>query len=151
MLICPVVQEIFSSMLKGIFLFIDTTTKAHARTHTHTHTHTHTKELLKGDLLFDWFGISCVRTDNFSFHSQNRLIQSHQTGGQQYSDTSPFGIPIVTCNNWIYNFFLHFYSIQQSHCYERIYWRYKSVCPSYWSGTQFHNLVALLLKFSLFL
>jgi hypothetical protein len=24
---------------------------------------------------------------------QNRLIQTSQTGGQQYSDTSPFSIP----------------------------------------------------------
>jgi hypothetical protein len=24
---------------------------------------------------------------------QNRLIQTNQTGGQQYSDTSPFSIP----------------------------------------------------------
>jgi hypothetical protein len=29
---------------------------------------------------------------------QNRLIQTSQTGGQKYSDTSPFGIPwISTC------------------------------------------------------
>ncbi len=45
------------------------------------------------DLLFDWFGISCVTTDNFSFYLQNILIQTSQTGGQQYSDTSPFSIP----------------------------------------------------------
>jgi hypothetical protein len=42
------------------------------------------------DLLFDWFGISCMTTDNFCFYLQNRLIQ---TGGQWYSDTSPFIIP----------------------------------------------------------
>jgi hypothetical protein len=45
------------------------------------------------DLLFDRFGISCMATDNFCFYFQNRLIQTSQTGGQQYSDTSPFGIP----------------------------------------------------------
>jgi hypothetical protein len=44
------------------------------------------------DLLFDWFGISCM-TDNFCFYLQNRQIQTSQTGGQWYSDTSPFGIP----------------------------------------------------------
>ena len=33
------------------------------------------------DLLFDWFGISCMTTDNFCFYLQNRLIQSSQTGG----------------------------------------------------------------------
>jgi hypothetical protein len=38
------------------------------------------------DLLFDWFGISCRTTDNFCFYLQNRLTQ---TGGQQYSGTSP--------------------------------------------------------------
>jgi len=42
------------------------------------------------DLPFDWFGISCMTTDNFFL---NRLIQTIQTGGQQYRDTSPFSIP----------------------------------------------------------
>jgi len=41
------------------------------------------------DLLFDWFGISCITTDNFYFYLQYRLIQTSQTGGQWYSDTSP--------------------------------------------------------------
>ncbi len=45
------------------------------------------------DPLFDWFGISCMTTDNFCFYLQNRLFQTSQTGGQQYSDTSPFSIP----------------------------------------------------------
>jgi hypothetical protein len=54
--------------------------------------------ILKGDyhctidLLFDWFGISCMTTDNFCLYLQNRLKQSSQTGGQWYSDTSPFSI-----------------------------------------------------------
>ncbi len=30
------------------------------------------------DLLFDWFGISCMITDNFCFYLQNRLIQIKQ-------------------------------------------------------------------------
>jgi len=34
-----------------------------------------------------------MTTDNFGFYFQNRLIQTSQTGGQQYSDTSPFSIP----------------------------------------------------------
>ncbi len=42
------------------------------------------------DLLFDWFGISCMTTDNFCFYLQNRLIQ---TGGQRYNDISHFSIP----------------------------------------------------------
>jgi hypothetical protein len=45
------------------------------------------------NLLFDWFGISCMTTDNFCFYLQNRLIQTSQTGGQRYSHTSPFSIP----------------------------------------------------------
>jgi hypothetical protein len=45
------------------------------------------------DLLFDWFGISCMTTDNFHFYLQNRLIQIGQTGGQLYSDTSPISVP----------------------------------------------------------
>ncbi len=47
------------------------------------------------DLLFDWFGISCMTTDNFCFYSQKRLIQTSQTGGQLYNDTSPFSIPCL--------------------------------------------------------
>jgi hypothetical protein len=45
------------------------------------------------DLLFDWFGISCMTTDNFCFYLLNRLIQTSQTGGQLYSDASLFSIP----------------------------------------------------------
>ncbi len=48
-----------------------------------------TREYLKGeyhctvDLLFDWFGISCMTSDIFCFYLQNGLIQTSQTGGQQ--------------------------------------------------------------------
>ncbi len=34
-----------------------------------------------------------MKTDNFVFYMPNRLIQTSQTGGQPYSDTSPFSIP----------------------------------------------------------
>jgi len=34
-----------------------------------------------------------MTTDNFCFYLQNRQIQTSQTGGQWYSDTSPFSIP----------------------------------------------------------
>jgi hypothetical protein len=34
-----------------------------------------------------------MATDNFCFYLQNRLIQTSQTGGQWYSDTSPFSLP----------------------------------------------------------
>ena len=41
-----------------------------------------------------------MTTDNFCFYLQNRLIQTSQTGGQWYSDTSPFSIPWLgtTCH-----------------------------------------------------
>ncbi len=45
------------------------------------------------DLLFGWFGISCMTTDNCCFYLQNRLIQTSQTGGQQYSNTTPLSVP----------------------------------------------------------
>jgi len=38
-----------------------------------------------------------MTTVNFCFYLQNRLIQTSQTGGQWYSDTSPFSI---TCTDW---------------------------------------------------
>ncbi len=34
-----------------------------------------------------------MTTENFCFYLQNRLIQTSQIGGQQYSDTSSFSIP----------------------------------------------------------
>ncbi len=34
-----------------------------------------------------------MTTDNFCFYLQNRLIQTGQTGGQLYIDTSPFSVP----------------------------------------------------------
>ncbi len=40
----------------------------------------------------------CMTTDNFCFYLQNRRIQASQTGGQRYSDTSPFSIP---CRHWL--------------------------------------------------
>jgi len=36
-----------------------------------------------------------MTTDNFCFYLQNRLIQTSQTGGQWYNDTSPFSIPAL--------------------------------------------------------
>ncbi len=45
------------------------------------------------DLLFDWFGTSCMTNDNFCFYLQNRQIQTSQTGGQRYSDISPLVFP----------------------------------------------------------
>ncbi len=59
--------------------------------------------ILKGEVSLyhwppvDWFGISCMTTDNICFYLWNRLIQTSQTGGQWYSDTSPFSIP------WFFN------------------------------------------------
>ncbi len=52
------------------------------------------------DLLFDWFGISCMITNNFCAYLQNRLIQTRKTGGQLYSDTSPFSIPWFGYYSW---------------------------------------------------
>jgi hypothetical protein len=34
-----------------------------------------------------------MTTDNFRLYLQNRLIQTGQTGGQLYCDTSPFSVP----------------------------------------------------------
>jgi hypothetical protein len=43
-------------------------------------------------VLLTSFGIGCMITDNFCFYLQNGLIRTSQTGGQRYSDTSPFSI-----------------------------------------------------------
>jgi hypothetical protein len=35
-----------------------------------------------------------MTTNNFCFYLKNRLIQTSQTGGQQYSDTSTLEFPV---------------------------------------------------------
>jgi hypothetical protein len=69
-----------------------------------------------------------MTTDNFCSYLQNRLIQTSQTGGQWYNDTSPFSIPCAKHNKaeWHYDVqhnyssivmlnvvipFLHFYAL----------------------------------------
>jgi len=56
--------------------------------------------ILKGEVSHHWprvwlVLISCLTTDNFCFYLENRLIQTSQTGGQRYSDASPFSIPCL--------------------------------------------------------
>ncbi len=36
-----------------------------------------------------------MTADNFCFYLQYRLIKTSQTGGQQYTDTSPLSIPCI--------------------------------------------------------
>ncbi len=47
------------------------------------------------DLQFDWFGLVCFANKNINCQLSYSWFQTSQTGGQQYSDTSPFSIP---CN-----------------------------------------------------
>ncbi len=51
------------------------------------------------DLLLNWFGMRCMTTEIFCFYLQNRLIQTSQTGGQRYCDTSPFIISRLLLSN----------------------------------------------------
>ncbi len=45
------------------------------------------------DLLFDWFGLVGFTNKNENCQLPYSWFQTSQTGGQQYSDTSPFIIP----------------------------------------------------------
>jgi hypothetical protein len=45
------------------------------------------------DLLFDWFGLVCLANKNKNCQLSYNRFQTSQTGGQSYSDTSPFSIP----------------------------------------------------------
>ncbi len=47
------------------------------------------------DLLFDWFGLVCFANKNKNCKLSYSWFQTSQTGGQLYSDTSPFSIPCV--------------------------------------------------------
>jgi hypothetical protein len=42
-----------------------------------------------------------MTTDNICFYLQNRVIQTSQTGGQWYSDTSPLAFPGLSLNRFI--------------------------------------------------
>jgi hypothetical protein len=45
------------------------------------------------DLLLDLFGLPCFANKNKKCQLSYSLFQTSQTGGQRYSDTSPFSIP----------------------------------------------------------
>ncbi len=51
-----------------------------------------------------------MTTDDFCFYLQNRLIQTSQTGGQWYSDTSPFSIPWSNLRSIYYFFNIQLFS-----------------------------------------
>ncbi len=57
--------------------------------------------ILKGEVsMYRWPPVWLVWNQlygnwQFLFYLQNRLSQNNQTGGQQYSDTSPFSIPCL--------------------------------------------------------
>ncbi len=72
-----------------------------------------------------------MTADNFCFYLQNRLIQTSQTGGQWYSDTSPFSIP------WL------------DHLEIRLQWlSWKKNCSTYW-GAEYLKLYWHCLSFFL--
>jgi len=50
------------------------------------------------DLLFDWFELVCLANKNKTCQLSYKLFQTSQTGGQLYSDTSPFSIPCLQCH-----------------------------------------------------
>ncbi len=45
------------------------------------------------DLLFDWFGLVCFENRKKNCLLSSSWFQNNQTGGQWYSNTSPFSIP----------------------------------------------------------
>ncbi len=59
-----------------------------------------------------------MTTDNFCFYMQNRLIQTSQTGGQRYNDTSPFSIPWVHTHTHTHT---HTHPLTHTHKYIYIY------------------------------
>ncbi len=61
----------------------------------------YTRKYLRGkyhctiDLLFDLFGLACFANKNKKCQLPYSWFQTSQTGGQWYSDTSPFSIPCL--------------------------------------------------------
>ncbi len=83
------------------------------------------REYLRGkyhcsiELLFDWFGLACFINKNKNCQLSYSWLQTSQTGGQQYSDTSHFSIPWYWCHSWQSSFtmiILFYYKPQVSSC-----------------------------------
>ncbi len=53
------------------------------------------------DLLFDWFGLVCFTNENINCQLSYSWFQTSQTGGQWYSDTSPFSISCLIHDNTV--------------------------------------------------
>ncbi len=53
------------------------------------------------DLLFDWFGLVCFENKNKICQLSCSWFQTSQTGGQWYSDTSPFSILCSRQQSWL--------------------------------------------------
>jgi len=76
-----------------------------------------------------------MTTDNFCFYLQNRLIQTSQTGGQWYSDTSFFSIPWYFFKKvWWQNmdFYCFFRSIRMQLI---LWWPFVHICTFPWSNS----------------
>jgi hypothetical protein len=54
-----------------------------------------------------------MTTDDTCFYLQNRLMQTSQTGGQWYSDTSPFSIPWIKPNRFFTVYVLKVHNIKR--------------------------------------
>ncbi len=72
------------------------------------------------DLLFDWFELACFANKNKNCQLSYSWFQASQTGGQKYSDTSPFSIP------WLYCFYFLLNMVAQ--------WQNTRPGKSYWGG-----------------
>ncbi len=53
------------------------------------------------DLLFDWFGINCMTTDNFGFYLQNRLIQTSREEVKGTVILPPLVFPVLNLLLWL--------------------------------------------------
>ncbi len=75
--------------------------KTSSEAYPYSHGYEVQQEVLKGkyhctiDLLFDRLGLVCFANKNKNCQLSYSWFQTSQTGGQQYSDTSPFSIPRV--------------------------------------------------------
>ncbi len=86
--------KMFHLQLKKMFLFSTTFKLCGAEMFTEIWQAGNTKGYhCTVDLLFDWFGLVCFANKNKNCHLSYSEFQTNQTGGQWYSDTSPFSIP----------------------------------------------------------
>ncbi len=73
------------------------------------------------DLPFDWSGLVCLANKDKNCQLSHSWFQTSQTGGQWYSDTSPFSIPcLVSLSSYTFSSLLTLWENKLGRFYHKL-------------------------------